>query len=189
MMVVGITGPTGAGKSVVCRLLGDWERISIIDCDQVARQVVRRGEHCLLDLAVEFSSAILDKDGELNRRKLAGIVFSDREKLRKMEKIIYPYILAHILQQIHRREVAGDRAVFLDAPTLYQSGANMAPEAGRLLRIMERDGLTIEEAKARMSSQPGDAYYEKRADHIIRNIGDTSALRLAVLELQNKLGL
>ncbi len=125
MMVVGITGPTGAGKSVVCRLLGDWERISIIDCDQVARQVVRRGEHCLLDLAVEFSSAILDKDGELNRRKLAGIVFSDREKLRKMEKIIYPYILAHILQQIHRREVAGDRAVFLDAPTLYQSGANI----------------------------------------------------------------
>ncbi len=198
MMVVGITGPTGAGKSVVCRLLGDWERISIIDCDQVARQVVRRGEHCLLDLAVEFSSAILDKDGELNRRKLAGIVFSDREKLRKMEKIIYPYILAHILQQIHRRGVAGDRAVFLDAPTLYQSGANilcqrvvavLAPEAGRLLRIMERDGLTIEEAKARMSSQPGDAYYEKRADHIIRNIGDTSALRLAVLELQNKLGL
>ncbi len=198
MMVVGITGPTGAGKSVVCRLLGDWERISIIDCDQVARQVVRRGEHCLLDLAVEFSSVILDKDGELNRRKLAGIVFSDREKLRKMEKIIYPYILAHILQQIHRREVAGDRAVFLDAPTLYQSGANilcqrvvavLAPEAGRLLRIMERDGLTIEEAKARMSSQPGDVYYEKRADHIIRNIGDTSALRLAVLELQNKLGL
>lgn len=198
MMVIGITGPTGAGKSVVCRLLGDWDRISIIDCDQVARQVVRRGERCLLDLAVEFSSAILDKDGELNRRKLAGIVFSDREKLRKMEKIIYPYILAHILQEIHRREVAGDRAVFLDAPTLYQSGANilcqrvvavLAPEAGRLLRIMERDGLTMEEAKARMASQPGDEYFEKRADHIIRNIGDTSALRLAVLELQNKLGL
>lgn len=54
MMVVGITGPTGAGKSVVCRLLGDWERISIIDCDQVARQVVRRGEHCLLDLRWSF---------------------------------------------------------------------------------------------------------------------------------------
>lgn len=198
MRVIGVTGPTGAGKSVVCKRLGDWKGITVIDCDRVARDVVRRGQRCLLDLAVEFSSAILDKDGELNRRKLAGIVFRDREKLRKMEKIIYPYILAHILQEIHRREVAGDRAVFLDAPTLYQSGANilcqrvvavLAPEAGRLLRIMERDGLTMEEAKARMASQPGDEYFEKRADHIIRNIGDTSALRLAVLELQNKLGL
>lgn len=198
MMVVGITGPTGAGKSMVCRLLGDWERISIIDCDQVARQVVRRGEHCLLDLAVEFSSAIIDKEGELNRKKLAAIVFSDRKKLRKMEQIIYPYIIARIVQELHQQEKAGDRAVFLDAPTLFQSGANilcqrvvavLAPPAGRLVRIMERDGLTMEEAKARMASQPGDAFFEKRADHIIRNIGDTPALRLAVLELQNKLGL
>ena len=94
MMVVGITGPTGAGKSIVCRLLGEWERISVIDCDQVSRQVVRRGQRCLLDLAVEFSSAIVDKDGELNRRKLASIVFADRRKLKRMESIIYPYILA-----------------------------------------------------------------------------------------------
>ena len=88
MMVVGITGPTGAGKSIVCRLLGEWERISVIDCDQVSRQVVRRGQRCLLDLAVEFSSAIVDKDGELNRRKLASIVFADRRKLKRMESII-----------------------------------------------------------------------------------------------------
>lgn len=198
MMVVGITGPTGAGKSIVCHLLEGWERISIIDCDQVSRQVVRRGEHCLLDLAVEFSSAIIDKEGELNRRKLAAIVFNDRGKLRRMEQIIYPYIIARLVQGINQREKAGDRAVFLDAPTLYQSGADilcqrvvavLAPPAGRLARIMERDGLTMEEAKARMTSQPGDAFFEKRADHIIRNIGDTSALRLAVLELQNKLGL
>jgi len=198
MMVVGITGPTGAGKSMVCRLLGDWDRIGIIDCDQVARQVVRRGEHCLLDLAVEFSSAIVNADGELNRKKLASIVFNDRQKLRKMEEIIYPYIMSRLVQYISRHEKAGNRAVFLDAPTLYQSGAHilcqrvvavLAPEAGRLARIMERDQLTMEEARARMASQPGDEYYEKRADHIIRNIGDTSALRLAVLELQNKLGL
>lgn len=198
MMVIGITGPTGAGKSIVCRLLGDWERISIVDCDRVARQVVRRGERCLLDLAVEFSSAIVDKDGELNRRKLASIVFADRRKLKRMESIIYPYILASILHTLAKREKAGDRAVFLDAPTLYQSGADilcqrvvavLAPPEDRLRRIMERDGLTADEAKARMACQPGDDFFEKRVDHVIRNTGRMPGLRLDVLELQNKLGL
>lgn len=198
MMVIGITGPTGAGKSVVCRLLGDWERISIVDCDLVARQVVRRGERCLLDLAVEFSSAIVTKDGELNRKKLASIVFGDRKKLLRMEKIIYPYIMARLVQEISQREKMGDRAVFLDAPTLYQSGASvlcqkvaavLAPPEDRLRRIMERDALTDEEARARMSSQPGDDFFKSRADYIIRNNGRMSSLRLQVLELQNRLGL
>ncbi|MCI9509477.1 MAG: dephospho-CoA kinase [Angelakisella sp.] len=198
MRVIGITGPTGAGKSVVCKRLGDWERITVIDCDQVARDVVRRGQRCLLDLAVEFSSAIIDKDGELNRRRLAGIVFRDRKKLRRMEGIMYPYILDRIGMETAAREAAGDRAVFLDAPTLYQSGADslcekvaavLAPEGDRLVRIMERDALSEEEARARMMSQPGDEFFEKRADYIIRNTGETSALRLQILELMNKLGL
>lgn len=198
MRVIGITGPTGAGKSVVCGRLGDWDRITVIDCDRVARDVVRRGEHCLLDLAVEFSSAIVTKDGELDRRRLAGIVFRDRKKLRRMEGIMFPYILDRIRGETAQREAAGDRAVFLDAPTLYQSGADalcekviavLAPEGDRLRRIMERDGLTEEEARARMVSQPGDEFFEKRADYVIRNTGETSALRLQILELMNKLGL
>lgn len=198
MMIVGVTGPTGAGKSIVCRLLKDWDRISIIDCDKVARQVVRRGERCLLDLAVEFSSAIIDADGELNRRKLASIVFHDREKLKRMEAIIYPHILATLHRRLSQREKRGDRAVFLDAPTLYQSGADalcqqvvaiLAPPEDRLRRIMKRDRLTEEEAKARMTSQPGDDFFLTKADHIIYNTGKMPTLRLDVLELQNKLGL
>ena len=198
MMIVGITGPTGAGKSIVCRLLKDWDRISVIDCDKVARQVVRRGERCLLDLAVEFSSAIIDQDGELTRKKLASIVFRDKRKLRRMEEIIYPYILERLDRQLARREKRGDRAVFLDAPTLYQSGADslcqqvvavLAPPEDRLRRIMKRDRLTQEEAGARMASQPGDDFFLARADHIIYNPGRMPTLRLDVLELQNKLGL
>ena len=198
MLVIGLTGPTGAGKSQVCRILRDWNKISVIDCDEVARFVVRKGQRCLVDLAVEFSPLIIDPDGNLDRRRLAKLVFHDREKLRRMEEIMYPYILEEIRTRLEARRKAGDRAVFLDAPTLYQSGADalcdkvaavLAPDAGRLLRIMERDGLSLEEAGARMASQPGDEYYESRADYVIRNDGDMTALRLAVLELQNKLGL
>ena len=65
----------------------------------------------------------------------------------------------------------------------------LAPEGDRLVRIMERDALSEEEARARMMSQPGDEFFEKRADYIIRNTGETSALRLQILELMNKLGL
>lgn len=198
MMIVGITGPTGAGKSIVCRLLKDWDRISVIDCDKVARQVVRRGERCLLDLAVEFSSAIIDVDGELNRKKLASIVFHDAAKLRRLGEIMYPYILAKLRRRLAQREKKGCRAVFLDAPTLYQSGADslcqqvvaiLAPTEDRLRRIMKRDRLTEEEAKARMASQPGDDFFLSRVDHVIYNTGRMPALRLDVLELQNKLGL
>lgn len=198
MLVIGLTGPTGAGKSQVCRLLEDWEKISVVDCDEVSRFVVRKGQRCLVDLAVEFSPMIIDPDGNLNRRRLARIVFNDREKLRRMEKIMYPYILEEVRDRIETRRRAGDRAVFLDAPTLYQSGADalcdkvvavLAPEADRLLRIMERDGITLEEAGSRMASQPGDEFYEERADYILRNDGDRTTLRLEVLELQNKLGL
>ena len=198
MMIVGITGPTGAGKSIVCRLLKDWDRISIIDCDKVARQVVRRGERCLLDLAVEFSSAIIDEDGELNRKKLASIVFHDKRKLLRMEEIIYPYILEKLDRRLAQREKKGYRAVFLDAPTLYQSGADalcqqvvavLAPPEDRLRRIMKRDRLTEEEAKARMVSQPGDDFFLGKVDHVIFNTGRMTTLRLDVLELQNKLGL
>ena len=198
MLVVGLTGPTGAGKSLVCRLLRDWDKISIVDCDQVARLVVEKGQRCLVDLAVEFSPMIIDPDGNLDRRRLVKLVFSDKKKLRRMEEIMFPYILEETRERIAARRKAGDRAVFLDAPTLYQSGADalcdkvvavLASTEGRLLRIMERDRLTLEEAGRRMGSQPSDSFFEARADYILRNDGDTAALRLAVLELQLKLGL
>ena len=198
MMVVGITGPTGAGKSIVCRLLGEWERISVIDCDQVSRQVVRRGGGSWGAGGGVSPPPLGKRGGKQTRRKLASIVFADRRKLRRMESIIYPYILASILHTLAKREKAGDRAVFLDAPTLYQSGADilcqrvvavLAPPEDRLRRIMERDGLTADEAKARMACQPGDDFFEKRVNYVIRNTGRMPGLRLDVLELQNKLGL
>lgn len=198
MMVIGLTGPTGAGKTAVCRVLADWDGISVVDCDQVARKVVGKGKRCLLDLAVEFSPVIISADGTLNRRRLAQIVFTDREKLKRLNAIVFPHILEEIEEELAAARRRGDRAAVLDAPTLFESGADRlcdtivvvtASPGIRQFRIMNRDGLSPEEAQNRMNSQQDEAFYVGRADHILRNDEDSAALRLQVLELMNRLGL
>lgn len=198
MLVLGLTGPTGAGKTEVGRILGDQEGIRLIDCDQVARRVVEKGQRCLLDLAVAFSSAILEADGSLNRKKLGDLVFHDREKLRRLNEIMFPYILEEIQGDLAAAAAAGSRAAVLDAPTLFESGADAlchkiivvtASPHIRQFRIVTRDRITPEDAQARMRSQHQEEFYTARADYVIENNRDTASLRLAVIELLAKLGL
>lgn len=87
--VVGLTGQTGAGKSTVSSLFRT-RGIKVIDCDQVSRDVVSGEKSCLADLALEFSIAILNMDGTLNRKKLASIVFGNPQKLSKLNELIFP---------------------------------------------------------------------------------------------------
>ncbi len=197
-MVIGLTGPTGAGKSSVSGILREWRGVVVIDADQVSREVVKKGKRCLVDLAVEFSPLIIDADGNLNRKKLAQVVFTDREKLRTLNRIIFPYIVEETEMAIMRARTEGARAIFLDAPTLYESGANalcdkvvavISDSTRRLQRIIQRDGLTPQEAMNRMTSQHDDEFYTSRADYVIRNNDSMAELRLAVLELLNALGL
>lgn len=198
MLVIGLTGPTGSGKSSVCRILADWEKIRVIDCDQLARRVVEKGKCCLLDLAVEFSSAIINPDGTLNRRRLAALVFTDSAKLERLNEIVFPYILEEIREELNKARREKASAAVLDAPTLFESGADalcdtvvavVSSPSLRQFRIMERDHLTPEEAQHRMESQQDEEFYTDRADHVLRNDEDTTALRLEVLELMNQLGL
>ena len=196
--VVGLTGPTGSGKSTVSRILSGWKEISVIDCDQLSRRVVGQGSPCLMELALEFSSSIIDPHGELNRRKLAGIVFSNPRKLRRLNEIMFPYILREIDAEIAKARAAGCKVAVLDAPTLFESGADrkcdeiivvVAKPEIRFQRLLERDGITPEEVARRMESQSENQFYEDHADYIIRNDGNPISLRISVVELLNHLGL
>ena len=90
-IVLGLTGQTGAGKSTLCQYL-QQKGCSIIDADQVARDVVEKGSDCIADVILEFGIEYLNMDGSLNRRKLAESVFTDKAKLKKLNDIMFPYI-------------------------------------------------------------------------------------------------
>lgn len=195
-MVLGLTGQTGAGKSTVCRMLQSEQGVCVVDADRIAREVVTSGTDCLAELVLHFSIIILNEDGTLNRKKLAEIVFNDRSQLKELNKITFPYILQGIREKIDEGRRSGCDIVILDAPLLFESRADslcdrilavVAPAELRKQRIMARDSLSQQEAEARMGSQHEDDFYTDRAQHIIRNDGDSTALRLQVVELLDSL--
>lgn len=197
-IIIGLTGPTGSGKTTVRLLMESWKGIVSVDADAVARQVVDKGHDCLVELAMEFSPVIINIDGTLNRKKLASMVFNDAEKLKKLNSITLPYIMEEIKMQIASALAAKARGVILDAPLLFESGADkfcdkivavVAPEQVRLKRILRRDELTAEEALARINSQRPESFYTGKADFVLYNSGDMVELRLGIIELQNYLGL
>ena len=197
-MIIGLTGPTGAGKSLVSAMLSEWQGVVIIDCDQLSRRVAQKGNTCLVDLAVEFSPSIIDATGNLNRKKLGDIVFNNKDKLKKLNEIIFPYIYEEAKEDIKRAKAENARLIVLDAPTLFDSGANnlcdkivvvLADPYTRLNRVLSRDGVGADKIAQRMSSQADDKFFREHADYVIENDEDTVELRLAVLELLNALRL
>ncbi|MGI6403006.1 MAG: dephospho-CoA kinase [Oscillospiraceae bacterium] len=176
-ILVGLTGQTGAGKTVVSRYL-QQKGYQVINADAVAREVVAKGSQCLLDLVLAFGVDILQADGTLNRRKLGDIVFTDPEKRKTLNRITFPYIQEEIFSRVEQLQQQGADIVFLDAPTLFESGTHkrcdqivsvIAPPEIRLERILQRDDITQEQGKARMSAQHPDEFYTTRSHHVLVN--------------------
>lgn len=184
MLIIGLTGQTGAGKSTVCDYLRA-QGYAAIDCDRVSREVTEPGEPCLNKLAAEFSAAVLRTDGSLDRRALGRIVFADRQKLNRLNEIIFPHILRRIDEKLDALRQEGESVAILDAPTLFESGTDrqcdlilavLADREVRLARIMARDGLTREDALHRMDSQLNEAFFRSHADFILENNGSEQSL-------------
>lgn len=192
-IVVGLTGQTGAGKSTVCEVFRD-RNIPVIDADIVARDVVDEGKKCLADLALEFSIEILNIDGTLNRDKFASIVFTDRNKLKKLNSIIFPYIVEEISDRIKEYRKTNEKLVILDAPTLFESGTDKfcdlvisvtAPETERLNRIIIRDRLTDTQARNRINAQHDEDFYSEHSDYVLNNASGLDSLKFKTLELMD----
>ncbi len=186
--VIGLTGNIACGKSLVLRELAT-RGAETIDADQVAREVTEPGSPVLAAIVQEFGTGILQPDGSLDRRALGAIVFRDPDALRRLEAITHPAILA----EIRRRVAASERpVVVIDAIKLFESSlardcdevwvVTCRPDQ-QLARLMARNGLTEEEALARIRAQPPQEEKVTRADRVIDNSGSIEETRRQVAAL------
>ena len=195
MVVVGITGQSGAGKGEASKILASLG-FSVIDADAVYHNVIFPPSRCLDELVFHFGRGILTAGGLLNRQTLAGLVFGEenKEKLQLLNEITHKHILNAVRREIEslKLENAVD-GIIIDAPLLFESGfdkecdltmAVIANIDTKIERIIARDGITREHAEARLSSQISDSELVARCDHIIENNGDAHALREEVHRLK-----
>ena len=174
-IIIGLTGPTGAGKSTVAAALEEFG-CKIIDADQIARNVVMQPE-CIAELTAEYGSDIMEAEGRVNRRLLAQRAFSSPQKSSRLNAITHPIIMKEVLRLIAQEQQNGSaKAIVLDAALLFESGADQyctvtvavtAPVELRLSRVMNRDFISPELAKARVGVQHENDYYKERADYVL----------------------
>lgn len=181
MIVIGLTGNIGSGKSTVSRQLKDLGA-TVIDADQVARDVVKPGTPALREILQAFGSGILNYDGALNRKKLGALAFQDQAARAVLNRITHPRIKEAILREVekYRCQPAGNQFVVVDAPLLIEVGLHhgldeiwvvQVDEQVQLERLMNRDGITAAEARQRIAAQLPQAEKLKYATRVIDNSG------------------
>ena len=175
--IIGITGPSGSGKSLLCKHLADTG-IHCIDADAVYHGMLLPPSRCLDELVRVFGADLLSENGEIDRRVLSTRVFSDPLQLKLLNDTVLPIVIDEINRIIGDLISKGAQAVAIDAPTLIESGfyrscdmiiAVLAPVEVRLERIIARDGISRERAMQRILSQKEDSFYSSVADVTIFN--------------------
>lgn len=196
MKIIGITGSSGAGKTTVSRLLNEKENIEVIDCDEVAKKITIPGNIYLETIKKELGDKYILSDGNLNRKMLAEAIYTDKEKLEKLNKITFKYVVEEILNEIEKINTQKDiEIIAIDAPLLFESELNkkcdyiislIADEKIKIDRICKRDGITPELARKRLKIQKEDSFYTEKSDFVIVN-NDEISLENTLEEILNKI--
>jgi dephospho-CoA kinase len=196
MRVVGLTGGIASGKSTVARMLVELGA-RLVDADLIARQVVEPGRPAWTEIVAHFGVGVLGPDRTLNRDRLGEIVFRDEPARQLLNGITHPRIGAEMVELIQGYQREGAKVVIIDAALLLESLATSwvrpvvvvtADEAAKVQRIMARDGLSREQALARIKAQWSDEERKARADFVIDNSGTLEELRRQVAKVWQELG-
>src|SRR5690242_16423799 len=190
MLLVGLTGGIGSGKSTVARLLEERGAV-LVDADIAARRVVEPGQPTLAALAERFGDGILMPDGSLDRAGLARIAFADADATDALNAIVWPGIVDEFTREIDA--APADAIVVCDAPLLAEGGpgserefaAVIVVEAPRAVRLdrLEARGIARDDAERRMAAQATDDERREYATYVLDNGGDEASLQRQVDEV------
>lgn len=175
--VLGLTGPSGSGKSEVAAVFSQ-NGYKVIDADKMAQKVVQKGSKTLLKLAQRFGDDIICADGTLDRRLLAQRAFCSQENTQALNAITHPAIVELVKEQINLFSKNGHNKIIYDAPLLFESKSDalcdcvlvvVADTATRIERIKQRDSISEKEIEQRIKAQYDDSFYTEKADYVINN--------------------
>lgn len=181
---IGLTGGIGSGKSTVARTFAALGA-RVLDADAISRVALDVGTPCYEKTLARFGRDILHPDGTVDRKKLAGIVFSDAAAREDLNAVIHPYVLDTMLREA--AETPADRLVVFDVPLLFESGMEgiaycnvcvVTDDRLRLARVMRRDGADEEAVRARIDAQMPQREKAALADVVLINNGTEAELTL-----------
>ena len=193
MLLIGLTGGIGSGKSTVSSLLAARGAV-VVDADAITRDLQRAGGPVFDAMVERFGTGIVGDDGELDRQRVANLVFSDPEALADLNAIVHPAVGAEIAQRLEH-EAANDDVVVLDVPLLVESGrddlallvvVDVDPEVA-VHRLVAHRGMREDDVRARMARQASREERAARADHLIDNSGTLATLEAQVEDLWQRL--
>jgi dephospho-CoA kinase len=188
MKVIGLTGGIGSGKSTVARYLAGLGA-AVMELDKTGHEVLKSGGQAFKRVVNEFGEEILNSRGEIDRARLAKIVFKDPEALARLNRITHPAIDKIIDERLAEYRRQGVKVVVLEAAAMLEAGkagqadeiwATTAPEATVLRRLGERSGYSRAESRARIRSQMSDEERIKRADVVIDTGGSLDEVKARV---------
>ncbi|WP_407807813.1 dephospho-CoA kinase [Staphylococcus aureus] len=180
--VIGLTGGIASGKSTVSELLSVFG-FKVVDADKAAREAVKKGSKGLAQVREVFGDEAIDENGEMNRRYMGDLVFNHPEKRLELNAIIHP-IVRDIMEE--EKQLKQGYNVIMDIPLLFENELEntvdevwvvYTSESIQMDRLMQRNNLSLEDAKARVYSQISIDKKSRMADHVIDNLGDKLELK------------
>lgn len=177
MIIIGITGSSGSGKSTVAKIFEKKYDAKLIDADKIVKEMTIPGTKYMDEIRIKIGKEYFDENGNLNKKKLAGKIYSDDQALFTLNSLTFKYVVEEMKKRV--LEVPENtKLVIVDAPLLIEAGLDklcdyiisvIADKEIKIQRICERDGLDIKTAESRLNIQKEDEFYINASDFVIYN--------------------